>query len=52
MPGLLNVLVDRYRDDPDMLDRLAMVDVADVEHWYDIHVGPALDQIEDDIRSR
>lgn len=52
MPGVLNVLVDRYRDDPDMLDRLAMIDAADVEHWYDIHVGPALDQIEDDIRSR
>ncbi|PWJ61533.1 hypothetical protein B0H03_1165 [Rathayibacter iranicus NCPPB 2253 = VKM Ac-1602] len=35
-----------------MLDRLAMIDAADVEHWYNIHVGPALKQIEDDIRCR
>lgn len=52
MPGVLNVLVDRYQEDPGMLDRLAMIDAADVEHGYDIHVGPALDRIEDDIRSR
>ncbi|WP_181025697.1 hypothetical protein [Rathayibacter rathayi] len=49
---MLNVLVDRYQEDPGMLDRLAMIDAADVEHGYDIHVGPALDRIEDDIRSR
>lgn len=52
MPGVLNVLVDRYQDDPGMLDRLAMIDAADVEHWYDIHVGPALNRIEDYIRCR
>ncbi len=49
--AMLSTLLDRAEHDDDiMLQRLANLDAADIEHVYDSIIGPATDRLEDFFR--